>query len=168
MIWQEFGFRPCLIWLYVHDRSGIHIAFSHSYDWWIQYNFNLSLCVIYWHVNFGWCVWARHQILCVVVITIGTPRLVGLLEWSFPPNTYLICVVCFCHSRGTRRYCSQESLFLASCPRHSLAELWLHNNIAMKFSYGIHGFVLIVGALSQVPDEGYSRNQLQPLTKFRF
>ena len=28
--------------------------------------------------------------------------------------------------------------------------------------------LLVVGAAAQAPDEGYSREQLQPLTKFRF
>ena len=29
------------------------------------------------------------------------------------------------------------------------------------------GFVLVLGSMAQGPDEGYSRDQLQPLTKFR-
>jgi hypothetical protein len=28
-------------------------------------------------------------------------------------------------------------------------------------------FILVLGVMTQAPDEGYSREQLQPLTKFR-
>ena len=36
------------------------------------------------------------------------------------------------------------------------------------YSHAVVLLALVVGAVSQAPDEGYSREQLQPLTNFRY
>ena len=40
-------------------------------------------------------------------------------------------------------------------------------SVAMMACHFLLGFAFVLGSMAQGPDEGYSRDQLQPLTKFR-
>lgn len=74
-------------------------------------------------------------------------------------NTYLpSCPL----APGRTSYYSEACAFL--CEQVEITQVVMDS---MTWLHLLVGFILVVGLLAQSPDEGYSREQLLPLTKFR-